>query len=260
MEPENLIKPRNPRPRAILWGFPRGKTVDGEWLDWVCGFMDETQHVTSMPKTAGHAGRIDIARSYLIELGKMNKKFDELMTFDTDVVLHNKRCTGGCEHELMSLDRVQEIIDEDFELGFDVVHGPTMNKWGQPTFGYSHPERWLSIRADRCFPVDWCTGAFLVFSRKAIDHIGPISEITNQDGSRVKLYCRMLEKVTEDADLCANLARCGLTVGADPRLLVGHRKDWDQYVDPKWWVQVQENVVRQLAERSDRLAKELMKP
>ena len=239
--------------RPILWGFPCGSTLDTDWGGWVCGFMDRTRHLTSMPLFARQAGRIDIARSYLLEMAKAQPKFKELLTFDTDVMFHDSKCPGGCDHEVQGLDLVQEYLEEDFALGFDVVHAPVLNTHGNPSFGFRVPNGWLGVSDVRAFPADWCTGAFLAFSRKAIDTIRPITEIKNQDGSKVKLYCRMLPETTEDYDLCENLSKCGLRLGVDPRLIAGHHKGFTQYAQPGSWHVMRNAFAEALEKRAARL-------
>lgn len=227
----------------VMWGFPRAWAVPGDWLDWALTFHGMSRHNFSMPRPAGHAGRIDIARSYLIQTAKRNRWADWLWTWDTDVFMHDVPCQNGCDHPILRADRVLEILEEDREVGLDVIHAPVMNTHGNLSFGLDSEVQRLGVRHDRAFEVAWTTGAFLAFSRKAIDALRPNGSITNQDGSTVALYCRMLENVTEDADLGANIRKCGLRIGVDPRLLAAHGKTWRMFIEPKFW-ESEERAVR----------------
>ena len=226
-----------PRERRILWGAPHGWAVPGEWLDWVCRWADHSKIPVSMPQWAGHPGRVDLARSWLIDISKANRQYSELWTFDTDVWFHDAPCSGGCDHPIMSADRVAEIVQEDFDRGWDVIHAPVMSAHGPASWGFESTRQFGANVYDgtSTFAVAWTTGAFLAFRREAIDWIEPNGEIQSQDGKVSKLYCRHTPTTTEDVDLGENLRKCGLRLGVDPRLLAAHGKVWRTYIDPAWW-------------------------
>jgi hypothetical protein len=238
-------------PAEVLWGFPCGAQIDADWFSFISGWMDSGRHVVSMPKPARHAGRIDLARSYLIDCAKQNKPWRSLWTWDADCVPMATEMPQYPQYKRQTQETFVELIQEDFDNGFDVVHGPTVNVHGRPSFGFDTAEGYLVVQDDAPFHCDWFTGSFIAFSRKAIDAIQPAATLVNQDGQKFVLYCRMGQSHTEDADLCANMRKVGISIGVDPRLLVGHRKPIDRFIDKDWWKLIRLQAQAELKARAE---------
>lgn len=221
------------------------------WLRWACSFFDRSSHQTSMPLIANHSGRIDLARSAMISDAKRNPQYDWLIMMDTDVKVHDTEDNAG---PAQLLDGVVHRLEHcRVVYGFDAVGGSVMDAYGVPAWGASM-DIYLTLDGQTPFEVDWVAGGFFAMSRKAIDAIKPNGQITGR-GVPVKdkdgvyripptaLFCRMLEKVTEDADLCDNLKRCGVKVGVDPCLIVGHEKRADFYMQRGEWDRFRKNAI-----------------
>lgn len=228
---------RGPNLSDILWSFPAGRTIPTPWLQQVLGWLRSSEnHIFSLPIIGSHAGRLDLARSFVIQTGKDNPRFSWLLSFDTDVVFHPDQ----------SPDSVIEILDSDAASGFGVINGLTLDKTGNPQVG-APLESWAQVtRHEPMRGVLYFAWGFVAISRAALDAIQPISfiDLPGPTGKnvRVPLYCRQLEKETEDSDLCQTFKKSGVEITTDPRLRVGHIKDAEFYLDPNEYVRWARNA------------------
>jgi hypothetical protein len=209
----------------ILWGGPVARNLRSLWAIRVVEYCRATKkHTVSLPLWNAHAGRIDIARSIIIETARQNPKFDWLLSFDTDVVIHPS----------VPFDTLVEILESDLAEGFGAVGAFTLDVNRNPQIG-APLESWAQASRFAPMPDIWhFAGGFFALHRTALDALRPLLEIElpGPDGpTKNPLYCVMSERETEDSSLCANLRNCGIRLAAEPRILAGHLKESEFYLD-----------------------------
>jgi hypothetical protein len=231
--------------------------VPANWLAFTCNFFRNTElHYPTLPIWGGHAGRLDLARSYLIETAKHNPEIDWLISIDTDVIVYPGMSGVPDAPPGISLDRLMEWLEGDRESGWGVINACTLDKNGNPQIG-ADLEGWAQVTTyEPMVGVNYFAGGFLAISREAIDAIQPYRNVKilgpGGDDIEVPLYCRQKEEETEDSDLCANFKRAGVRLTVDPRIIVGHVKETELYLDPREWIRWRTNAKEALKRRPGR--------
>lgn len=216
--------------RVVVWGFPCGRSLDSEWLRrmfaWAANARDNWEF--PWPIIAAHSARVDLARSFIIEVAQKNE-CSWMLQLDTDVSpLPN-----------MPVKKFMAILEEDRRLGFDVVIAPTLSQNGIVMGWGAKPG---SVVDDAPFEVDGGAGGCFAMTKKAVDGLRLISTIDGPDGN-FKVFCRQSEHGTEDSSLFFNARKSGFKVGMDRRLRVCHRKSVDYYIDDAAWKRAHEYLV-----------------
>ncbi|MCI4357369.1 MAG: hypothetical protein L3K18_09610 [Thermoplasmata archaeon] len=198
----------------------------------MCDYYDRTRHITSMPQPLTHPGRVDMARSVLIQRLRENEQFLYSHSWDTDVTPHTIRIEGMPPP--MPLDKLQRYIEEDRELGFDVVVGTTMGPNSQPQV-WASPEQWAVASSDNPFEIANAAAGFFSMTRQCALGLKALGSLTMGDGKEMTYYCFNDKTSGEDISLFKNVQDSGFRVCCDPRIIVSHDKVQKQVMDPGWY-------------------------
>ena len=224
-----------PKPLKIIWGFPCGASVGSRWLRNAIDFMRKTdRHFIAGPFPADHAGRLDLARSYLVDIGKVNSDYDWMITYDTSTAFYTqeKDRKEQLGIKFMTLDFLMELLEDCRQKGYDGIGAAGTTEQGLLLVQASI-EQWSKANSIEPFEVDGFAGTIMAFTRRALDAIEPRSSMTDLGGNQVKLYCHQEKHGTEDFNLCARFRDTGLRLCVDPRITLGKWREHEQYYDPR---------------------------
>jgi hypothetical protein len=198
-----------PKPPVIAVGSPCARTIPAAFIEQRDLWLSDNRYYVPTPKLGAQSGRIDLARSYLFEWARdMRPEAAVHLQLDTDVRL------------LQPLHEMMQIVFEDFELGYDIVIGPTvaMNQRSM-TWGFSSKPHSFGPN-----PIVHGGFGFVAFSPRILRGLKPCYRMTNVDHQELNVYCHN-EKDGEDNSFCDNATSQGFRVGCDFRLHVAHAKE-----------------------------------
>jgi len=193
--------------KSVAVGMPCSRMVRAQFFIELLAWVSEERYFVPTPKPDATAGRIDLSRSQLFEWAQKLKP-DAHVQIDTDIKF------------LQPMYEMMELVFEDFELGYDIVIGPTAAYNARSmTWGFQskpHPYG----------PNKIVHGAFgfAAFSPRILQGLKPLTTITNVNHETFNLYCLSTDQ-TEDNSFCDNATRQGFKVCCDFRLHVGHVKE-----------------------------------
>lgn len=207
----------------IVWGWPCGRSIESEWLrrqlNWAYDSKFGGKWDFGVPVIASHSARVDLARSWIIQVTRETEDAEYMIQQDTDVSW------------MPNLNRndVMKIVEEDVALGYDAIIAPTLSEGGRVmAWGGRAPVD------DGPFDVDGGAGGAFIMTKAMCDRMKLVSYIEGPD-SRFEVYCRQSERGTEDASLFQTVHDSGGRVGMDRRLAVSHRKAVDYFIDLRKW-------------------------
>lgn len=193
--------------RSVAVGAPCSRMVRAQFFIELLQWVSEERYFIPTPKPDATAGRIDLSRSNLFEWAKALKP-DAHVQVDTDIKF------------LMPMWDMMEIVFEDFELGYDIVIGPTAAYNARSmTWGFKAKPHPYGPN-----PIQHGAFGFVAFSPRILQGLKPLTSITNVNHEKLNLYCLSTEQ-TEDNSFCDNARAQGFKVGCDFRLHVGHVKE-----------------------------------
>jgi hypothetical protein len=219
----------------------------------MCHFYDFTRHTTSMPQFLSHPGRVDLARSTLIDRLRHNPKYDYLHSWDTDVVPHTIRIPEMPDP--ISLDDIVRWCDEDKALGYDVVVGATLGPSADPMV-WTDIRTWTTVERDKPFQIASAAGGFYSMSRECAAGLKVLGELKMADGGTPPFFCFNDGKGGEDTSLFENIRASGFKACCDPRIILGHEKRNVQVMNPAWFSEQRNAAIQALRNRERRLKEE----
>jgi len=234
-------------PQLIFLAAPCGPSIKSAWLrtitDWSVAH-DKDWYVT--PLFAEHtAGRIDVSRSKIIS-AQIELNAPWCITLDTDA------------RSLVPLNVLMGILEEDRLDGHELIVGPTMKadhlntpQEEKKLLVWTKPEWGKNIRKDRPFRITGAGLGFMALSIGGARKLKVLAELNtiggpNQD-AKVPMYCETTARMGEDNSLILNANDSGLSPVCDPRILVGHMKEYEICPASDMWEAMRQAALVELA-------------
>jgi hypothetical protein len=196
-----------PKPPVIAVGSPCARMVRAQFFIDRDSWLSDNRFFIPTPKLGAQAGRIDVARSDIFDWAKKLSPSAHVQV-DTDIQF------------LQPLYEMMQIVFEDFEMGYDIIIGPTV-AYNARAMTWGFKEKPHSYGPN---PIVHGAFGWVAFSPRILRGLKPIDSMTNANHEKLNLYC-MNGNLGEDNTFCDTATSQGFKVGCDFRLHVGHVKE-----------------------------------